>query len=70
VEDLQIALSGCCLLISISIPASVEETEDATFMDCAELESCEIPEDSILGRIGSESFSGFYRIGDIQFNFG
>jgi hypothetical protein len=45
-------------LKSISIPASVEEIEDAAFKDCVELESCEIPENSILKKIGNESFSG------------
>jgi hypothetical protein len=44
-------------LKSISIPAYVEEIEDAAFKDCIELESCEIPEDSILEWIGKEAFS-------------
>jgi hypothetical protein len=45
-------------LKSISIPTPVKEIDDAAFKYCAELESSAIPEDSQLGRIGNESFSG------------
>jgi hypothetical protein len=51
------ALSGCLLLISIAVPASVTEIEEFAFKKCNGLEYCWLHVDAMLARIGRSALS-------------